>query len=75
MNENISDFWKQETIIRHSQRLLLSYKYWTGKTLLEIDGTPEAMAQALWLAPFPVLSHGMESDPIFNYGNRKALEL
>ncbi len=75
MTENILYPWKQETIIHHTQRLLWSYKYWTGKTLLDIDGTPEAIAQALWEAPFMVFSHGTESDPIYNYGNRKALEL
>jgi hypothetical protein len=26
-------------------------------------------------APFALLSHGTESDPIFNYGNRLALQL
>ncbi|MEB3341686.1 MEKHLA domain-containing protein [Okeania sp.] len=75
MTENILHPWKQETIIRHTQRLLLSYKYWTGKSLLDTDGTPELIAQALWEAPFIVFSHGMESDPIYNYGNRKALDL
>jgi MEKHLA domain len=36
---------------------------------------PEDVAYGLFEAPFVVVSHGMESDPIFNYGNRKALEL
>lgn len=75
MTQNISSPWKQETIIRHTQRLLLSYKYWTGKSLLDVDGTPEFIAQSLCEAPFMVFSHGMESDPIYNYGNQKALEL
>ncbi|NEQ38281.1 MAG: MEKHLA domain-containing protein [Okeania sp. SIO3I5] len=75
MTENILYPWKQETIIRHTQRLLLSYKYWTGKSLLDIDGTREFMAQALWEAPFVIASHGMEENPIFNYGNQQALDL
>ena len=75
MTENILYPWKQETIIRHTQRLLLSYKYWTGKSLLDIDGTPEFMAQALWEAQFVVASQGMEENPILNYGNRQALDL
>ena len=33
------------------------------------------IAQALFEAPFVLISHGREPDPIFNYGNRKALEL
>ena len=32
-------------------------------------------AQALFEAPFVLVSHGTQPDPIFNYGNRKALEL
>ncbi|NES89138.1 MEKHLA domain-containing protein [Okeania sp. SIO2B9] len=75
MTQNILYPWKQETIIRHTQRLLWSYKYWTGKSLLDVDGTPEFMAQALWVAPFVIASHGMEENPIFNYGNQQALDL
>ncbi|NET74650.1 MEKHLA domain-containing protein [Okeania hirsuta] len=75
MTENILYPWKQETIIRHTQRLLWSYKYWTGQTLLDIDGTPEAIAQALWEASFVVASGGMEENPILNYGNQQALDL
>jgi hypothetical protein len=36
---------------------------------------PEDRAEALFIAPFVVVSHGMEPDPILNYGNRMALEL
>lgn len=31
--------------------------------------------QTLFDAPFAVLSHGTETDPIFNYGNQTALDL
>ena len=75
MTENILYPWKQETIIQHTQRLLLSYKYWTGQSLLDIDGTPQLMAQALWEAQFVVVSHGMEENPILNYGNQQGLDL
>lgn len=33
------------------------------------------MAQRLFEAPFAVVSHDAAADPVFNYGNRKALEL
>ena len=33
------------------------------------------IAQALFEANFALVSHGIEADPIFNYGNRKALQL
>ncbi len=72
--------WQQETILRHSQRLIHSFQHWTGRSLLvdQFDSAnpdPEAMSQALFDAPFVVVSHGTEADPILNYGNRQALEL
>ncbi|AVH73529.1 MEKHLA domain-containing protein [Nostoc sp. 'Lobaria pulmonaria (5183) cyanobiont'] len=67
--------WQQEAIIRHSQRLVNSFQHWIGNSLLDVNGVPQEIAQALFEAPFVLVSHGTESDPIFNYGNRKALEL
>jgi hypothetical protein len=73
---SVSQFpWQQEAIINHSQHLMYSFKHWTGHSLLDVSGTPKEIAQALFEAPFVLVSHGTESDPIFNYGNRKALEL
>jgi hypothetical protein len=66
--------WQQEAVIRHNQRLLRSYQYWTGNSLVNIEG-PEKQAQALFEAPFVLISHGIEEDPILNYGNRLALWL
>lgn len=51
-------------------RLFTSYKRWTGKDLL-----PIASEEALWKAPRVVVSHGIEADPILNYGNEQALQL
>lgn len=71
--------WQAEEIIDHSQRLVSSFQYWTGKSLLAnfspIPKTPKAIAQQLFYAPFVLLSHGIEDDPVFNYGNRLALKL
>ena len=75
MNSNIPLLWQQESIILHSLRLIKSFHYWTGYSLLEVEGSPLQLAQVLFEAPFPVFSHGTEADPIYNYGNRKALEL
>ena len=33
------------------------------------------MAQALWEAQFVVVSHGMEENPILNYGNQQGFDL
>ena len=67
--------WQQQTVILHSQRLLHSYQHWTGCSLLDVDGSLMEAAQALFEAPFVLVSHGTQPDPIFNYGNLKALEL
>ncbi len=69
--------WQQPQIVTHSQRLWQSYRHWTGQFLLPgIDPTDQvALAKALFTAPFVLLSHGTEADPILNYGNQAALNL
>jgi hypothetical protein len=55
--------------------LRTSYQQCTGKALIDpAIGDVEAV-EALDLAPFALLSHGREADPVFNYGNRCALQL
>jgi len=48
-----------------------SFERLTGRPLLAAGDA----ADALWTAPFVVLAHGTEADPIFFYGNRLALSL
>ena len=67
--------WRQDMTIQQTQRLLYSFQYWTGQPLLERIGSQIEQAQSLFEANFVVVSHGTEADPIFNYGNGKALEL
>lgn len=67
------DLW--DRWIAHSSALLNSYRDRTGRELLPRGGGPEAEAQRLLDAPFVVVSHGAEADPILNYGNRVALAL
>lgn len=55
--------------------LRTSYQQCTGKALIDpAIGDVEAV-EVLDLAPFALLSHGAEADPVFNYGNRCALQL
>jgi len=67
--------WQQESTIRQSQLMLWSFQHWLGRPLFEVEGTAEAIARQLFDAPFVLLAHGTEADPIFNYGNRRALKL
>jgi MEKHLA domain len=67
--------WEQQAIIDHTQRLLRSYQHWTGQSLFDLSMAPSELSQALFEAPLVVVSHGIETSPIFNYANQKALEL
>ncbi len=75
MTNNIQLPWQQEAVIHHSLRILRSFEYWTGRSLLDVNGSVQEIAQALFAAPFALVSHGTEPDPIFNYGNQRALQL
>ena len=59
----------------HSKLVIDSYNRATGRTLLEYDRQTQTAADALFHAPFVLLSHGAESDPVLNYGNQAALNL
>ena len=66
-------FPESDWILQHSQHILDSFYDWTGRSLLVVSGDALERAQQLFEAPFALLSHGTEADPIFNYGNRQAL--
>ncbi len=68
-------WWIEPAMVNWCQVLLDSFRRWAGRDLMERVGSREAQAQALFAAPFAVVSHGTEQDPILNYGNRVALEL
>jgi MEKHLA domain len=75
MTDIIQPAWQQEVILQHTQRLLQSYHHWTGQSLFDLNMAPLEVAQLLFEAPFAVVSHGIEADPILNYGNQTALTL
>lgn len=67
--------WTDRTALELARDLLDSYQHWLNEELLERGPTLEAEAQRLWEAPFVVVAHGTEADPILQYGNRIALGL
>ena len=67
--------WQRQDWVTHSQLLLRSFRKWTGRELLSCRANPTDDAEALFEAPFVVVSHGTQPDPILNYGNRTALDL
>jgi hypothetical protein len=68
-------FWLDDRLVRHAQHLLDSYARRLGRELIDRSDDPRAQADRLFHAPFVVVSHGVESDPVLNYGNRTALQL
>ena len=63
----------------HCRLLIQSFQRWMGRPLLEAARVGSAadadLARWLFDAPFVLVSHGLEPDPILNFGNRRALEL
>lgn len=72
---NLTFPWSNPQVIQQSQQILNSYQFWLGENLIDRSGDTEHDARVLFEAPFPVLSHGSQTDPILNHGNRAALEL
>jgi hypothetical protein len=67
--------WEKPQIITWSQILLDSFQQLLGYELISRQNTALEQARALFFAPFVVLSHGTQTDPILNYGNQMALQL
>ena len=59
----------------HVQVLLDSFARLLGRELIPRVGSIEEQAERLFHAPFVVVSHGTEADPVLNYGNAAALAL
>lgn len=67
--------WNEPRIVEWSQLLLDSYRHWIGNDLIERIGSLKEQARTLFKASFVIVSHGVEPDPILNYGNQTALDL
>jgi hypothetical protein len=59
----------------HAALLADSYRERTGRMLLELEPGDDQIGRSLFNAPFAVVSHGTQADPVFNYGNATALAL
>ena len=62
-------------VVAHTACLARSLKKWTGRDLSSGVFNPAELAQKVFEAPFVVVSHGAEADPVLNYGNAAALAL
>jgi hypothetical protein len=59
----------------HVALLQSSFKKLTGKEITPPDLNDIEAARFLFDAPFAVISHNTDADPLFNYANRKAMQL
>lgn len=72
---SLPDIWEREEIIGHTECLARSLRHWTGRDLMPGIADPRELSRRVFEAPFVLVSHGTEADPILNYGNRSALTL
>lgn len=73
--ENSQAPWAVPAWIARSQVLLDSYAQRVGHELIDRSGSPVEQSQRLFEAPFVVVAHGTQNDPILDYANRTALVL
>ena len=67
--------WRDHHWIAHTQIMLDSFRHYVGRELIARTGRPDEDARSVFEAPFVVVSHGTQDDPILNYGNQTALTL
>ncbi len=58
----------------HVEILLKNYEKYFSESIISVDDPSNALKK-LWNADFVIVSHGIEPDPIFNFGNKTALSL
>jgi len=73
--KDLESIWQNEDVIRHTEILSRSYRHFTGRELLPGVAERSELARKIYEAPFVVVSHGTEPDPVLNYGNAAALRL
>jgi hypothetical protein len=71
----MNSIWETDFVVAHTACLARSFKKWTGRELLPGNFNARELAQIFFEAPFVLVSHGTETDPVLNYGNRAALAL
>lgn len=67
--------FQSDFVVRHTACLTRSFRHWTGRDLLTGLFNPLGLAKIVFEAPFVIVSHGLEADPVLNYGNAAALAL
>jgi hypothetical protein len=71
----VKEIWQDEKIIAHTAILARSFLKWKKHDLLPGLFNPLGLSRYIFEAPFVLVSHGIEADPVLNYGNHAALAL
>jgi hypothetical protein len=71
----MNDLWNNTAVLAQTQLIARSLKHWTGRDLMRGDFAEAEFAERVFHAPFVLVSHGIEADPVLNYGNQAALAL
>lgn len=71
----VNEIWQSRFAIAQTHRIVRSLKHWTGRDLLAENLSSVGLAEKVFHAPFVLVSHGTETDPVLNYGNAAALAL
>ncbi len=66
---------QRASVVEHTALLARSLRHWTGRDLLPRTADAAAFSRHVFDAPFALVSHGTEADPVLNYGNAAALRL
>src|SRR6476659_4618299 len=69
------EIWMNPDTVKHCKLIEKNYKFWTGKELFEGRLNELELSEKMYNAPFVILSHGIQADPIYNYVNLKAQQL
>jgi hypothetical protein len=71
----MNPIWQTAAVIAQTQTIARSLKHFTGRELLPGELSAAGLAKKVFHAPFVLVSHGTEADPVLNYGNATALAL
>lgn len=71
----MESIWQRSAVIEQTQVMMLSFRHFTGRALLPGEYSTQHLSEKVFHAPFVLVAHGTEADPVLNYGNAAALAL
>jgi PAS domain-containing protein len=74
INSPVSDILNSDYYIQHGEILLDCFNQFSGEPM-PLNASGHGGIKDLYHAPFAVVSHGIQTDPIFNFANQFALDL